>query len=343
MKEKVNAEVKEEKTEEIADFTEDDICGHFDIARVENTKSKVDIDKTEIFGDQNAYIYFTKDKTFGTNILADSTTGLNEHDIIGTWKISGNSIILTYPDSKEVTVKYDNTMNLHDNVSRQYGVYTIYLEKNYKWLEDAEVEEPQEETNTSTNTENTTVEKPNYDPSKVDNYASTMNWTEYWAPGLKFKYPTDWEFSDTPRATERGLTVNAEATGWAIGKNPDTKEIIESYMTIEVYDQVILSAEDNNAAYEKFADKKKKKKVGPSYTGMTQQDGTRWICLYDIGATNLQNDVYYVNLGPFVKQEGETETRYVVNIVRLKTDNAANYKVTNISNKVIGDLKTTSK
>ena len=170
-----------------------------------------------------------------------------------------------------------------------------------------------------------------------------MNWTEYWAPGLKFKYPTDWEFSDTPRATERGLTVNAEATGWAIGKDPDTKEIIESYMTIEVYDQVQVSAEDNNAAYEKFAEEYGFRNVGPGYTGMTQQDGTKWVCLYDKGVTNLQNDVYYVNLGAFARQEGETETRYVVNIIRLKTDNAANFKVTNISNKVIGELKTTSR
>lgn len=203
-----------------------------------------------------------------------------------------------------------------------------------------------EEIDNNTNTENQenleVSNKPNYDPSKVDNYASTMDWTEYWAPGIKFQYPTEWDFSDNPRDTENGLMVNAEAKGWAIGKNPDTKEIIESYTIIEVYDQVIAYGDTIEEAYKQFAlSYELEEKYGIYYTN---NNGDEWHEFRVSGKNydGIAGETYYVHLSG-VSNGGNPSREYVVDIVRIATNNLNNFKVTNITNRVIGNLKLTSK
>ena len=189
---------------------------------------------------------------------------------------------------------------------------------------------------------NNTSTKPNYDPSTVNNYASTMNWTEHWAPGLKFQYPTEWDLSTTPKNVGNGLTVNADVNGWAIGKNPDTGEIIESSVLIEVYDQVIAFGNTPEEAYQNFADTYKfEENTGCYYTN---NNGDEWHEFWNYGYfyDDMAGDIYYVHASA-LWDGGEPSGRYVIDIVRIATDNKNNFKVTNITNKIIGSLKTTSK
>ena len=183
-----------------------------------------------------------------------------------------------------------------------------------------------------------------YDPSTVDNYASTMDWTEYWAPGLKFKYPTDWYFSSTPRDVDQGegMTINAEASGLAVGINKETNEILESYTTIEVYDQVIAYGATEEEAAENFANRYNLVDFGSSQTGV---NGRVWHCY---GIRNSQNDnsrydIYFTSFSSLYSGN-EPTSEWVVDIIRITADDYnGNYKVINIVNKIIGEAKTTSK
>ena len=183
-----------------------------------------------------------------------------------------------------------------------------------------------------------------YDPSTVDNYASTMDWTEYWAPGLKFKYPTDWYFFSTPRDVDQGegMTINAEASGLAVGINKETNEILESYTTIEVYDQVIAYGATEEEAAENFANRYNLVDFGSSQTGV---NGRVWHCY---GIRNSQNDnsrydIYFTSFSSLYSGN-EPTSEWVVDIIRITADDYnGNYKVINIVNKIIGEAKTTSK
>jgi hypothetical protein len=185
-------------------------------------------------------------------------------------------------------------------------------------------------TNTATSTDtNTTTQTGNSTSStatdkKVDNYASTMSWTEYWAPGLKFSYPTIFELSEIGgyyRGNRQG-EVSTEITGVAVGIDPDTKEIINSNLTITIYEPLITFDD---------VDYLKNYNTGYGRPCTTTSSGLVWYEDY-----SDESAIKYTLI-----EELTDGASAVYNIV-FSTDNFKNYKVTNIMNWLIGSTKLTS-
>ena len=255
------------------------------------------------------------------------TNNVNNYNTVSKTNTISNSNSVSMSNTVSIT----NTINNSNSVSNS-NTSTIY--------------------NTSANTTTTNfVEVPsnsnaitntNYDINSVNNYASTMSWVEYWAPGLKFKYPTDWEFSIVQYENpEKNLVVNAGSSGWAIGIDREINKIIESYMTIEVFDQIIVDACTPEEAYQKLATEHAlSEKVGIYYTN---NNGDEWHEFRDSNKLYdpIEDDTYYVSADAL--WDGGKQEKYLMNIVRITTNNRNNYKVTNIINYVIGSLKKTSR
>lgn len=152
---------------------------------------------------------------------------------------------------------------------------------------------------------------------KVDNYASTMSWSEYWAPGIKFKYPTIFDLKEVGgyyRGNNQG-EISTTITGVAKGINPDTKEIIESNLTIDIYEPIYRESIDISAV--------------DKGTSLTNKRGMKWYSNTKRDGNNtIEEHIYYSN-----NWEHKITFTY---------DTTFNYKVLNIVNWLIGSTQTNS-
>lgn len=168
--------------------------------------------------------------------------------------------------------------------------------------------------------------------NQIDNYATSMSWTKYWAPGLRFEYPTEFyleEVGGENRGNQFG-SVSTVITGVATGIDIDTKEIIESNMTIEIYEPEPTTC----TTQEEYNKEVAKELLGEDFiTGgyMTTNDGLSW---YE--SLKITND-------------GETKQQVFTNYnsefgmkILITIDTPDNYKVLNITNWFIGSTEATS-
>lgn len=164
--------------------------------------------------------------------------------------------------------------------------------------------------------------------TKVDNYASTMSWIDYWAPGISFKYPEIFglkEYGDYCRGSNPG-GLSTAMSGKAIGVDPNTKEIIESDLTIAVYEPLHRYISD-----EEIASLENK-------TKLTTKQGVVWYgeyVKYEDGGT----EVIYKS---YEKASGDEDNYLWEYKISFTTDVYENYKVTNIINWFMGTIEFTS-
>lgn len=151
----------------------------------------------------------------------------------------------------------------------------------------------------------------------IDNYASTMSWEEYWAPGIKIKVPTIFNLNEVggySRGSNQG-EISTVINGVAIGIDPDTKEIIESNLRIDIYEPIYREDFDEN-----------------SMEGISSLTNSRGMTWYLYKTTNGENTVEeYVYYG------GNWEYK-----ITFSWDKPLNYKVRNIINWMLGSTKETS-
>lgn len=176
---------------------------------------------------------------------------------------------------------------------------------------------------------------------KVDNYASSMSWKEYWAPGLKIQYPTMFnleEIGGYNRGNRFG-EISTKITGVATGIDPDTKEIIKSNLTIEIYEPEF---DDNNYDEIKYY-KKKAEEYGITnmnfdlpMSGITTKSGLKWVVLGKL-ENGIKTDIY-VNYDAAYGAQGKLEGigRTIVFTYDNVSAEKTNYKVMNIINWVLG-------
>ena len=241
---------------------------------------------------------------------------------------------------------YQNTVTIKLNDNDKYSKFQIVsvdepiIIKSSENKEVGKVEETTENNNssenengdsiTSSSNENTNKDNnSNNNEPKVDNYASTMSWTEYWAPGIKFKYPTIFKLEEIG-GNERGCRqgeISTTITGVATGINPDTKEIVESNLKIDIYEQEYCEYESEEAYFVAETQQPEDlKEVAPAFTTST---GIKW---YEHTKTiEGQTIVTYTHY------EGDWGNKIV-----FTTDNYDNYKVINIINWLLGSTKLTS-
>lgn len=165
------------------------------------------------------------------------------------------------------------------------------------------------------------------DYSNVNNYASTMKWTEYWAPGIKFQYPTEFNLEEEGgyyRGNRPG-EISTRINGRAVGINPDTKEIIDSSLVIYVYEPISSNEDVNKYKYNTNGMEK------PSITA----NGLKWYCESKEGKEFPYVDSY-VNIDYF------DDGSYTIQKIEFCTDNRDNFKITNIENWLFGTVKLTS-
>jgi len=186
------------------------------------------------------------------------------------------------------------------------------------------------QTNTNSVMENNTNSK--YDISKVDNYASSLNWNDYWSPGLRLSYPSIFELKEeggSMRGSSQG-TIATVIEGLAVGINKETKTIIESNMKIEIYEPAIVNYSDEAQINEYIYSVSGKRVTGA-------------------GLTNHQDDFWALAISdtiPEVEEYFHTEPLSdggsVIYRIRMTCDNWDNFKVINIINRFLGSLTPTS-
>ena len=193
-------------------------------------------------------------------------------------------------------------------------------------------------TNTTTSVNTTTTNQVN---TKIDNYASSMNWIEHWAPGLMVQYPDIMSKSvvtDGYRGSdvEKPDQVAVVFEGDLIGKDPDTQKKITSHTKITVYLPEYAESMSEIDYYAHSVDLVLNSTVdfslipgGPA--GLTSKKGINW------SEHSEQKDGKYYEL--YTSYQSDVKFGYKI---LFETDNIENYKVRNVINWFLGNAYYTS-
>ena len=195
----------------------------------------------------------------------------------------------------------------------------------------------EKETNTNINTDDTSNSSANSEETssnnKIDNYASTMSWTEYWAPGIKLQIPSNWKIEEIGgyyRGTRQG-EISTIISGIAEGINKETNETIKTSVEIQIYEPEYTEVETAKDYY----NKKTNSSVDDveSVAGYTSNKSGRWY-LHSETKNGKETQTY-------INYDEKLHVGYVIKII-TNTPNKTNWKVVNITNWIFGSIKFTS-
>ncbi|MBR3133205.1 MAG: hypothetical protein IKG42_03960 [Clostridia bacterium] len=237
-------------------------------------------------------------------------------------------------DNIENIDRYTNTIKLKINTNTEYSKYYIEEIGIGKLVKG---KEKTEETNNSTNnTTNNTQSTPtpaststnDIDVSKIDNYTTSMNWGQYRSAGLKVTYPTDFTITETtnPNKGNSSGELYATISGTAVGK--ENGEITRSDMTIEFYEPETYTKEQLD-----YLENSK-----PAGTITSNKTGKTWYRIE--GVATLENSIYCEEYVSRVGLNREDGSDVVVKVVFKYS--IPSYKVTNIMNYMLGELRSAS-
>ena len=229
-----------------------------------------------------------------------------------------------YQNTFTITLNEGDEQNTFHIVSRDKEI----IIKSSEEKEEGKLEITTDDANESN--ENASVSSTQVTETQIDNYASTMSWTEYWALGLKLKYPTTFQLEEvggTFRGSQQGK-LSTTIIGVATGVNPETKEIIESNMKIEIFEPESIECKDGV----EYCTTVSKTYGGPECngSGMTSNTGLVW---YE------------------TRVEDEEETKIIITHyedikwgykIVITVDNTDNYKVSNIINWLLNSINITN-
>jgi len=258
-----------------------------------------DLYDEEIYGTMNgANITLSENGSVEYSISGNKKTSRR----IGNWEnIAGSDNVIKVKLSEGTIfyIKYELDSNDKEYIGFQSKSNDMYYEY---YSKDEEKFKKEDDVATNKN-------------EKVDNYASSMSWAEYWSPGIKFQYPTIFKLKEVGgyyRGNSQGKVATI-ITGVAKGINPDTKEIINTNLQIDIYEPIYKPEFDEETLKNK--------------TCLTNSKGMTW---YSID--------YYYGKDEYVHYSDGWEYR-----ICFSWDNQEiNYKVINIINRVLGSTKITS-
>ena len=234
---------------------------------------------------------------------------------------TNNSPVTTVPEHDKTEENHNSNNNNNNNNSNNTITEAPIKDNTVK-----------EENNNKENTKPSNSEEI----KNVDNYASSMNWTTLYTPGLKTRVPSDWNvqvIKNVYTGIEDNLKPATIVSGLAQGINRETNEIINSNMKITYYMPDMM---DHPITLEEYT-KQIANMHGAQYSGTGYSDGTN---LQWSEARIINGDAetyYYCHV-----ELSDNGTRSVGFVVGIEVDYIANYKVTNIMNWIFGDIKTTS-
>lgn len=170
--------------------------------------------------------------------------------------------------------------------------------------------------------------------SGIDNYATSLSWREYWAPGLKVQYPDYFSVTEystysevVSNPTEKSVILEGDLTG----VDPETKEPVVSHMKITVYKPQHSDAKTN----EEFARESSANILGntPDMLGAGQTDSKGEFWYNTSSVTNGTRQQLFTIFFPEVDAGLK---------VLIEYDDVSNYKVVNVINWIISTLRSTS-
>ena len=257
-------------------------------------------------------------KSSNSNINDNNSTKTNT-DIITNTTDNNNS--------NKNTITTTNTISNSGNNNNTVNNFTN--EQNpTNYYENEITNSNNKETISNTSVPNNTNNNNN---TKIDNYASSMSWSQYWAPGLRFQYPTEFTLTEEGgyyRGNNQG-ELTTRITGIAVGKNPDTNERIESKLMIKIYNPAFIDeVEANSKMYTN----------GYEHASFENNRGIKWY-IADGNSTNEPGYSYSESYSNLVRT---SDGSYVETRVEFVTDNIENFKVRNIINWVLGSTQLTS-
>lgn len=224
--------------------------------------------------------------------------------------------------------------------------YTKYCLVNANELESDKIENNNESEKTQTEITNTTdtttvetiVTPPNNQEAEINNYASTMEWSEYWAPGIKVLYPTEWdlkELGEDVRGSNPGQP-STSITGVATGIDKETNTIVNSNVIITIYEPEFLEVNSLEEYYEHV-----EMVTGGKIQGeFNANNSGEWLEVHSYwgepdGGTRHIVDYYHY--------ESTVDREFAIgHRIRMYSDNHENFKLINIMNWILGDLRITS-
>lgn len=232
---------------------------------------------------------------------------------------------------------YEQNIVISLNVNSNYSKFKVVQIEEPTIIKKAEVSKEAEnknenattnEKNQSSNTTNSTTSNTNSSNEKIDNYATSISWTEYWAPGIKFQYPSEFTLTEEGgwnRGARQG-EVSTRISGTAVGINPDTKERIDSNLIIYIYEPLITKEDVSKYRYGSN---------GLEKAHLTTNSGLVWY--YDSGEGK---ELPHVETCTHI--ESLSDGYNAIYKIEFHTDKRENYKVTNIMNWLLGSTKLTS-
>lgn len=232
----------------------------------------------------------------------------------------------------EGTSRVEDTDNVDPNHGYVENIVTPSTSTNTVVTEPTQ---PAQSTNTTVTNTVSETHTTNYDISKIDNYASSMSWSDYWSPGLRLSYPTIFNLNEVG-GYMRGSSQGSLATtisGLAVGINKETNTPVESNMTIEIYEPMIVTYQDDAQISDYIYSVSGKRPYGAGFTNN----------LDDFWAlASSSNDTLSNRTEDYFHTEPLSDGNSVIYRISITSDNWENYKVTNIVNRLLGSLTPTS-
>ena len=183
------------------------------------------------------------------------------------------------------------------------------------------------ETNNSSNTITTNTTNVNKKENTGENGGFIVDWTNYWAPGVKFDYPSDFTMKKIETQNQGYLTT--EITGTVKGKRWDNSEAAESNLKIKVFHPSFVNENTMNALMYS--------EDGLERGNIVNNNGIKWFCVSTRGE---EKGYEYSEI--YSSFERTTEGGICMCQFEFVTNNSDNNNVRNIINRVIGSAKLTS-
>ena len=118
------------KNEVEDNFNADDAIGKYFVKSAVRNDTKEEVNLVNLIGaDVDAYINLTEGGILDTNINTDLI--IVDKEIESGWQFAGTQVICDYPDGELVYAQYTDYTKGHEVLRCEYGIYTLYLEKNY--------------------------------------------------------------------------------------------------------------------------------------------------------------------------------------------------------------------
>ena len=232
----------------------------------------------------------------------------------------------------EGTSRVEDTDNVDANHGYTENIVTPSTSTNTVVTEPTQ---PAPSTNTTATNTVSETHTTNYDISKIDNYASSMIWSDYWSPGLRLSYPAIFNLNEVG-GYMRGSSQGSLATtisGLAVGINKETNTPIESNMTIEIYEPMIVTYQDDAQINDYIYTVSGKRARGAGFTNSLDD-------FWALASSN--NDTLSNRTEDYFHTEFLSDGNSVIYRISITSDNWENYKVTNIVNRLLGSLTPTS-